>query len=53
MYKLWPKDNRISADHTILNVPDIFSKKAANPWNNILEKKQDLSKILGNISQLS
>jgi bifunctional non-homologous end joining protein LigD len=39
-------------DYTILNVPDIFGKKSANPWDNVLEKKQDLNKILKNISQL-
>jgi bifunctional non-homologous end joining protein LigD len=50
----WDDLSRVlPTDYTILNVPDIFSKKAANPWDNILEKKQDLSKILGNISQLS
>lgn len=39
-------------DYTILNVPDILNKKSANPWNNVFEKKQDLNKILENISQL-
>ena len=39
-------------DYTILNVPDILNKKSANPWNNMFEKKQDLNKILENISQL-
>ena len=39
-------------DYTILNVPDIFGKKSANPWDDVLEKKQDLNKILKNISQL-
>jgi hypothetical protein len=36
----------------ILNVPDILNKKSANPWNSMFEKKQDLNKILENISQL-
>lgn len=39
-------------DYTILNVPDILNKKSVNPWDNMLEKKQDLNKILDNISQL-
>ena len=39
-------------DYTILNVPDILNKKSANPWNSMFEKKQDLNKILENISQL-
>ena len=42
----------LPTDYTILNVPDIFGKKSANPWGNVLEKKQDLNKILKNISQL-
>jgi bifunctional non-homologous end joining protein LigD len=42
----------LPTDYTILNVPDI-NKKSANPWNGMLEKKQDLKKILENISQLS
>ena len=42
----------LPTDYTILNVPDIFGKKSANPWDNVLEKKQDLNKILKNISQL-
>jgi bifunctional non-homologous end joining protein LigD len=50
----WDDLSRVlPTDYTILNVPDIFNKKAANPWDNILEKKQDLSKILANISQIS
>src|ERR687895_795954 len=39
-------------DYTILNVPDILNKKSANPWNSMFEKKQELDKILENISQL-
>jgi DNA primase len=39
-------------DYTILNVSDILNKKSANPWNSVFEKKQDLNKILENISQL-
>jgi bifunctional non-homologous end joining protein LigD len=39
-------------DYTILNVHDILNKKSANPWNSVFEKKQDLNKILENISQL-
>jgi hypothetical protein len=40
-------------DYTILNVPDILNKRSANPWSSMLEKKQDLNKILENIPQLS
>jgi bifunctional non-homologous end joining protein LigD len=39
-------------DYTILNVPDILNKKSVNPWDYMLEKKQDLNKILENVSQL-
>src|SRR5215216_4089737 len=42
----------LPTDYTILNVPDILNKKLVNPWSNMLEKKQDLNKILENISQL-
>ena len=42
----------LPTDYTILNVPDILNKKSVNPWSNMLEKKQDLNKILENISQL-
>ena len=44
--------NVFPTDYTILNVPDILNKKSANPWNSVFEKKQDLNKILENISQL-
>jgi DNA primase len=39
-------------DYTILNVPDILNKKSVDPWDNMLEEKQDLNKILENVSQL-
>ena len=39
----------LPTDYTILNVPDIL-RKSPNPWRNVLEKKQDLDRILGNIS---
>ena len=42
----------LPTDYTILNVPDILNKKSANPWDNVLKRKQDLNKILENISQL-
>jgi bifunctional non-homologous end joining protein LigD len=45
--------NVFSTDYTILNVPDILNKRSANPWSSMLEKKQDLNKILENIPQLS
>ena len=41
----------LPTDYTILNVPDILNK-SVNPWSNMLEKKQDLNKILENVSQL-
>jgi bifunctional non-homologous end joining protein LigD len=44
--------NVLPTDYTILNVPDILNKKSVNPWDNILERKQDLNKILENVSQL-
>jgi bifunctional non-homologous end joining protein LigD len=44
--------NEFPTDYTILNVPDILNERSAHPWNSILEKKQDLNKILENISQL-
>jgi bifunctional non-homologous end joining protein LigD len=43
----------LPTDYTILNVPDILNKKSTNPWDGMLEKKQDLNKILESISQLS
>jgi bifunctional non-homologous end joining protein LigD len=49
----WDDLSRVlPTDYTILNVPDIFGKKSVNPWDSVLEKKQDLNKILENISQL-
>jgi hypothetical protein len=42
----------LTTDYTILNIPDILNNKSANPWDNVLERKQDLNKILENISQL-
>ena len=41
----------IPTDYTILNVPYLLNKKSADPWGNILEKKQDLNEVLENISQ--
>jgi bifunctional non-homologous end joining protein LigD len=41
----------LPTDYTILNVPDLLIKKSADPWGNILEKKQDLNEVLENISQ--
>ena len=42
----------LPTDYTILNVPDILNKKSVEPWDNMLEEKQDLNKILENVSQL-
>jgi DNA primase len=41
----------LPTNYTILNVPDILNKKSADPWGNVLERKQDLNKILENTSQ--
>ena len=43
----------LPTDYTILNVPEILNRKSANPWDSILGKKQNLNRILENISQLS
>ena len=42
----------VPTDFTIFNVPDILNKKIKNPWNNILEKKQNLNKILESIEEI-
>jgi bifunctional non-homologous end joining protein LigD len=42
----------VPTDFTIFNVPDILNKKIKNPWNNILEKKQNLNKILESIDEV-
>src|ERR687897_94093 len=41
----------LPTDYTILNVPDIL-RRSPNPWRNVLERKQDLNKILKDISGL-
>jgi bifunctional non-homologous end joining protein LigD len=41
----------LPTDFTILNVPQIV-KKSINPWQDILEKKQDINKILENVSEI-
>ena len=41
----------LPTDFTILNVPQIV-KKSVNPWKDILEKKQDINKILENVSEI-
>ena len=42
----------VPTDFTILNVPEILNKKIKNPWNNIMEKKQNLNKILESIEEV-
>jgi bifunctional non-homologous end joining protein LigD len=42
----------VPTDFTIFNVPDVLTKKIKNPWNNILEKKQNLNKILESINEV-
>jgi bifunctional non-homologous end joining protein LigD len=42
----------VPTDFTIFNVPDILNKKIKNSWNNILEKKQNLNKILESIDEV-
>jgi hypothetical protein len=39
----------LPSDFTMLKVPDIF-KGHADPWRNILDKGQDLAKVLDNLS---
>jgi bifunctional non-homologous end joining protein LigD len=41
-------DKVLPTDFTMLNVPDIL-KKTGEPWQDILEKGQDLSSILENV----
>jgi bifunctional non-homologous end joining protein LigD len=46
----WEKlDDIMPSDFTMLNVPDIL-KGHTDPWINILDKSQDLAKILDNLS---
>ncbi|MGZ5549382.1 MAG: DNA ligase D [Nitrososphaeraceae archaeon] len=42
----------VPTDFTILNVPETLNKKIKNPWNNIMEKKQNLNKILESIKEV-
>ena len=42
----------LPTDFTIPNVPEILNKKIKNPWNNIMEKKQNLNKILESIEEV-
>lgn len=42
----------VPTDFTIFNVPNILNKKIKNSWNNILEKKQNLNKILESIEEI-
>jgi bifunctional non-homologous end joining protein LigD len=44
-------DNILPSDFTMLNVPDIL-KRHADPWYDILEKSQDLVKILDNLTSV-
>ena len=44
-------DNILPLDFTMLNVPDIL-RRHADPWNDILEKGQDLVKILDNLTSV-
>jgi bifunctional non-homologous end joining protein LigD len=41
----------LPTDFTMLNVPQIV-KKSVNPWKDILERKQDINKILENVSEI-
>jgi bifunctional non-homologous end joining protein LigD len=48
----WEKlDSILPSDFTMLNVFDIL-KRHADPWNDILEKSQDLVKILDNLTSV-
>ena len=42
----------VPTDFTIFNVPNTLNKKIKNSWNNILEKKQNLNKILESIEEI-
>ena len=42
----------LPTDFTMINVPHIV-KKSVNPWLDILERKQDINKILENVSEKS
>jgi bifunctional non-homologous end joining protein LigD len=44
-------DNILPSDFTMLNVPDIL-KRYSEPWNDVLEKGQDLVKILDNLTSV-
>jgi bifunctional non-homologous end joining protein LigD len=44
-------DNSLPSNFTMLNVPDIL-KRHADPWNDILQKSQDLVKILDNLTSV-
>ena len=38
-------------DFNILNVPEVV-KKVGDPWENILQEKQDINQILENIKEI-
>jgi bifunctional non-homologous end joining protein LigD len=42
-------DQILPTDFTILTAPDIL-RKSGDPWHDILEERQDLTKILNNVS---
>jgi len=42
----------VPTDFTIFNVPNLLNKKIKNSWSNILEKKQNLNKILESIEEI-
>lgn len=44
-------ENILPSDFTMLTVPDIL-KRHADPWRDILEKGQDLAKILDNLTSV-
>jgi bifunctional non-homologous end joining protein LigD len=44
-------NNMLPSDFTLLTVPNIL-KRHADPWNDILEKGQDLVKILDNLTSV-
>ena len=45
-------DNILPSDFTILTVPNIL-KRHEDPWKDILERGQDLGKILDNLSPIN
>jgi len=49
----WSKlDKVLPTDFTIMNVPEVL-RASADPWKDILEKKQDLNQLLENATEIA